>query len=111
MKKEKSKIEVGEFFTVEFIQNRNALEKPIAIIKGCVAFIHRGDINTPKVGETWLVAVSHVKDNYVVIIPGKMLLTKEETEQEKIDKFVQDHKVVKTRIKKVKFGSLVNQNQ
>jgi len=103
MTKEKSKIEVGEFFTVEFIQNRNVLEKkPIAIIKGCVAFIHRGDVNSPKVGETWLVAISHVKDNYVVIIPGKMLLTKKETEQEKIDKFFQDNKVSKTRIKKSK---------
>jgi hypothetical protein len=103
MKQEKSIIEVGEFATVEFRQNRKALEKPIAILKGCVAFIHKNETAEPKVGETWLVAVSHVMENYVVIIPGKMLLTKEETEQEKIEKFIQEHKVDKTKKpKKVK---------
>jgi len=62
------KPQVGDTFEAEMLPNKNA-GKPIVKISGIVGFIHNRDHESPMVGETWLVSIHEIRDNYMIIIP------------------------------------------
>jgi hypothetical protein len=60
--------QIGDTFEVEMLPNQRE-GKPICRINGMIGFISRDDKENPKIGETWLVSVTEIKDNCVIITP------------------------------------------
>lgn len=76
----KEVINVGDEFTVDFIKNQTG-GKPICRIDGFVCFIHPKERSFVAPCSRWMVKVTEIKENYMIVLPlVKIRMAKENIE-------------------------------